>query len=196
MYKMVLRNGEPMGGVCMTLCAFWIAFHAMQDRPGGNSFTKGRSVWDYLFIDGGLNMGAATNIVVEHHKSSGRQTTYFDSFLNKFKIFYRSVSITGAPLSNVYMPISHTALLGAAKLITTAYGYKMISLAKKVDGTGGGHAVAAWYDGADVLFMDPNYGEFWLPSQKAFYAWFLFYLENTYINTYKSLRSRTYIAKG
>jgi hypothetical protein len=23
MYKMVLRRGQPMGGVCATLCAFW-----------------------------------------------------------------------------------------------------------------------------------------------------------------------------
>ena len=29
MYKMVLRNGQPMGGVCMTMCAFWVVFHAM-----------------------------------------------------------------------------------------------------------------------------------------------------------------------
>src|SRR5262249_59570900 len=60
MYKMVLRNGKPMGGLCATICAFWAAFHAKQDSDNyqQNSFTKGRSVWDYLFNGGGLNTGA------------------------------------------------------------------------------------------------------------------------------------------
>ena len=91
MYKMVLRGGKPMGGVCATLCAFWAAFHAQQDigNYAENAFTKGRSVWDYLFNDGGLNLGAATNITVEHHLSSGHQVTYLESFLRKFKVIRR-----------------------------------------------------------------------------------------------------------
>ncbi len=192
MYKMVLRNGQPMGGVCMTLCAFWIAFHAMQDK-GGNSFTKNRSVWDYLFNDGGLNLGAATNIVVEHKQSSGDQLTYFDAFLQKFKIMFRDKSISGGTLSNAYLPLSFTSIFACGRQITTANGYKMISLKKTTGGGGGGHAVAAWYDNADVLFMDPNYGEFWLPNRNAFLAWFNYFILNTYISSYKSVRSRTYV---
>ncbi|MSP01411.1 MAG: hypothetical protein EXR07_10250 [Acetobacteraceae bacterium] len=193
MYKMVLRNGQPMGGVCMTLCAFWLVFHAMQDKPGGNSFTRGRSVWDYLFKDGGLNMGAATNIVVEHKQSSGKQLVYFDSFLKQFGVNYRATGITGSGLSNAYLPFGYSALMAAGRLITTGNGYKMISLAKNTDGTGGGHAVSAWFDGRDVLFMDPNFGEFWLPNATAFHAWFQFFLLNTYMRSYKSLRARTYV---
>lgn len=192
MYKMVLRDGQPMGGVCMTMCAFWVVFHAAQDRPGGNSFTKGRSVWDYLFKDGGLNMGAATNIVVEHHQSSGDQTVYFDGFMEKFGIKFRPTTISGVPISNAYLPFTYSSVMGAAALITAVNGYKVISLKKTDAGTGGGHAVAGWYDGADVLFMDPNYGEFWLPSKNAFRAWFQFYILNVYKETYKSLRVRHY----
>jgi hypothetical protein len=193
LYKMVLRNGQPMGGVCMTLCAFWIVFHALQDRPGGKTFTNGRSVWDYLFKDGGLNLGAAQNIVVEHHLSSGDQLTYFDNFMKKFEIKYRPNNISGAPLSNSYQPFSYNSLMAAGRLITTANGYKMISLKKTNDGSGGGHAVTAWYDGHDVAFMDPNFGEFWFPNRGAFLAWFQFFIMNTYKTSYKSLRVRTYV---
>jgi hypothetical protein len=192
MYKMVLRNGKPMGGLCKTICAFWIAFHAQQDL-GTSSFTKGRSVWDYLFNNGGLNLGSATNITVEHHQSSGNQNKYFETFLKKFKIVRRKKSITGAPLNESGMPLTFTSLLGCAKNITQAGGYTMIGLSAKADGTGGGHAVSGWYDGSDVLFMDPNFGEFWLPSRAAFLAWFQFYIMNTYGRKYKGLYVHTYV---
>lgn len=194
MYKMVLRNGQPMGGVCMTMCAFWVVFHAMQDKKGGNPFTKGRSVWDYLFNEGGLNTGAATNIVVEHHMSSGQQLAYFDSFMLKFGIQFRNKSIAGMQIPNVYMPLTAGTADQAATLITSVNGYKMISLKKTDSGAGGGHAVCAWYDGSDALFMDPNYGEFWFPSKVAMIKWFKYFWTKTYSKSYKSLRPRTYVA--
>jgi len=194
LYKMVLRDGKPMGGVCATLCAFWIVFHAMQDRPGGNSFTKSRSVWEYLFNDGGLNTGAATNIVVEHHQSAGNQYHYLDNFLKQFKIYMRTKSIAGTSLPDAYMPLSSSTAVAVAKLITSVNGYKMLSLKKTASGDGAGHAVSAWSDGADVLFMDPNYGEFWLPSKAAFEVWFQQFWDKVYVSSYKSLRPRTYVA--
>jgi YopT peptidase len=36
----------------------------------------------------------------------------------------------------------------------------------------GGHAMAA-YVGSDVAFFDPNFGEFWFPTQRKFYDFFL-----------------------
>jgi hypothetical protein len=197
MYKMVLRDGKPMGGVCATLCAFWIAFHAKQDAPGGNNgFTRGRSVWDYLFTDGGLNMGAATNITVEHHLSSGKQTAYLDNFMKKFKVVRRPTTVSGAIITASPTPMSYTSLMGCARYITGVAGYKMLSLKPNVNGTGSGHMVAAWWDYQDVLFMDPNYGEFWLPNKNTFASWFQFYIMNSYQKKYKSITVYDYVSKG
>jgi hypothetical protein len=195
LYKMVLRNGQPMGGVCATLCAFWIVFHAQQDL-GRSSFTHGRSLWDYLFKDGGLNMGAAQNIVIEHHMSSGHQITYLANFMQKFGVYRRAKTMTGGDLlTDVPMLLSYTTAMQCARAITAVNGYKTISLKPNADGSGGGHMVAAFCDGGDVLFMDPNFGEFWFPNRKTFTAWFTFYLGEGYKETYKSIILRTWVAK-
>lgn len=191
LYKMVLRGGRPMGGVCATLCAFWVAFHAQQDIGNykENAFTRGRSVWDYLFKDGGLNLGAATNITVEHHKSSGDQVTYLENFLKSFKVIRRKGITSGQALEQT-MPLSQTSLIHCASAITSKTGgYKLISLRRSAGG--GGHMVGAWC-GTDVLFMDPNYGEFWLPTKEAFKAWFTFYGFNTYTSRYDRMIVRDY----
>lgn len=190
MYKMVLRRGQPMGGVCATLCAFWTAFHAQQDIGNyqENAFTRGRSVWDYLFNDGGLNLGAATNITVEHHQSSGHQVRYLEGFLRKFKVIRRKGIKSGEALEQS-LPLSRTSLIRCANAIAAQTGgYKLISLRKS---SGGGHMVSAWC-GTDVVFMDPNYGEFWLPTKEAFKAWFTFYVFNTYRSKYDQLIVRDY----
>jgi hypothetical protein len=189
-YKMVLRGGKPMGGVCATICAFWVVFHAQQDAGNykKHGFTDGRSVWDYLFKEGGVNIGAAQNITVEHHLSSGDQIAYFENFMKKFKVVRRKNVVTGDALS-VELPISRTQLMRCADAITSRTGgYKLISLKKQ----GGGHMVAAYCGGSDVVFMDPNYGEFWLPSKAAFKAWFQFFVNNTYDQTYGKMIVRDY----
>lgn len=195
MYKMVLRNGKPMGGVCATFCAFWTVFHAQQDT-GGNGFTRGRSVWDYLFNQGGLNTGAATNITIEHHQSSGNQIGYLDNFMKKFKVVRRPKSITGGLITATPVVLSFTTLMKCARHMTAIGGYKLVSLKPNVDGTGSGHMVSAWCDMGDVLFMDPNYGEFWFPNQAKFSAWFQFYVLNTYRRKYKSITVYDYVGQS
>lgn len=205
MYKMVLRGREghqrEMGGVCATIAAFWVAFHSAQDTGANASFTKGRSVWDYLFDGNGLNLGAATNITVEHHKSSGNQLTYFEDFLKKFKLKKRTKTMSGGNVPNVWMPFSANSAFSVADAITSQNGYKLIQLKKTLDGSGGGHMVAAWSDMQDVLFMDPNFGEFWFPNKTAFKIWLSDFWSSTYGNPrlannkrYKSARFHVYVA--
>ena len=198
MYKMVLRGKgnkqEEMGGVCATFCAFWMAFHANQ---GGvqNYFTRSRSVWDYLFNDGGLNMGAATNIVVEHHRSSGDQIAFFEKFSGQFHMKRRTNRISGGAINHVFTPFNSKTSFSCAKEITENYGYKLIQLKKDVAGGGSGHMVCAYCDGQDVLFMDPNMGEFWLPSKTAFKAWLSYFWANSYGQggNYKAMRVHDFI---
>jgi hypothetical protein len=189
-YKMVLRRGKPMGGVCATLCAFWAAFHSSQDTGKGNSFTRGRSVWDYLFNEGGINTGAAVNITVEHHRSSGNQVGYLETFMRNFGLIRRKDIVSGAALE-VELPMSATRLMAAGDAIVKhrGGGYKLISLRKGAGG--GGHMVSA-FASQDVLFMDPNYGEFWLPNAQAFRAWWQFFMNNTYIRSYDTIVVRDY----
>lgn len=182
-YKMVLRNGKPMGGVCAAVCAFWIAFHSSQDSGYGADFVRGRSVWDYLFNQGGINAGAAINITIEHHKSSGQQIQYFENFLKKFHVVRRHNMATGVLLERE-VALTKPSLMAALNAVIAARGggYKLLALTSATSG----HAVAAFV-GQDVLFMDPNLGEFWLPNAKAFRAWWNFFVLNTYISNYKKM---------
>jgi hypothetical protein len=193
-YRMVLRRGKPMGGVCATLCAFWIVFHATQDGGKANSFTRGRSVWDYLFNENGINTGAAINITVEHHQSSGKQIRYLENFMRKFGVIRRRDIVSGAILENEF-PMSYSRLLAAGEGIVAhrGGGYKLMSLrsSKGKDG----HMVAA-FAAQDVLFMDPNVGEFWLPNTNAFRAWWQFFMMNTYIDMFDRLIVRDYGVKA
>jgi hypothetical protein len=171
LYKKVLRNGDPMGGACAAVSANWVAFHATQGS--GNSFTRDRSLWDYLFTNGGLNLGAAINVVIEHHLSSGDQITHFDSFLKKFNVIrrgdYKSPGTnmeSGGAYRGTAQQLGFTI---GKRIIEKGEGYRLISLRKSAGG--GGHMVAAWV-AQDVMFMDPNFGEFWFDSREKFMRWF------------------------
>jgi|GEM_PF-6485926 len=203
MYKMVLRGNTPghmseMGGVCATIAAFWVIFHAMQDYEQTNAFTRGRSVWQYLFDHNGLNMGAATNITVEHHQSSAHQLVYLENLLRKFKVKRRNRTMTGAANTHHFVPFNMSTTMSCANEITKVNGYKLIELKRSLDGSGGGHMVAAWSDMQDVLFMDPNLGEFWLPNARAFKAWLTVFWGHTYgrNNQYKSMRVHDFAYKA
>lgn len=205
MYKMVLRGpveGQQteMGGVCATVAAFWVAFHSAQDSGSNASFTKGRSVWDYLFDENGINLGAATNITVEHHQSSGNQLLYFENLLGKFNLKKRTTTMSGSNVPCVWMPFSASTAFSVGEAIASQNGYKLIQLKKTLDGSGGGHMVAAWSDMQDVLFMDPNVGEFWFPNKTAFKIWLSDFWSSTYgsprrssSTRYKSARFHVYV---
>jgi hypothetical protein len=200
MYRMVDRGGKPMGGVCATLCAYWIVFHAVQDADQPNPFTNSRSVWDYLFNEGGLKIGAAQNIVIEHHQSTqvdaATQRRYLDELLKRFNIVKRTKGIVGDVLTEQPVPMTFTSLLNCARNITQAGGYKSIEFKPNTDGTGPGHEVCAWCDSADVVFVDPNFGEFWLPGPAEFQAWFRLYMASAYPNNYSSIIVHNYVWKG
>lgn len=199
MYKMILRGKtigkkSEMGGVCATIAAFWIVFHS-KAQDGISGFTRGRSVWEYLFdSNDNLNLGAAQNITIEHHLSSGDQLSYLETFMQKFNVVRRMKSMSGAPIQLKFIPFNPASCISCAKGIGQYNGYKLIQLKKTLDGSGGGHMVSAWYDTQDVLFMDPNYGEFWLPDIKAFQGWLMYYRSNFY-KKYKSMRVHTFVQK-
>lgn len=195
MYKMVLRNNNPMGGVCTTICAFWIVFHAKQGTGKiANSFTRDRSVWDYLFKDGGLNIGAAQNITAEHLQASQvpgqSQLRSLEALMSKFKIQRKTKTISGSAIADLFIPLTNSTVFQCADAITKTGGYKLIQLKKSLNGSGGGHMISAWSDGSDVLFMDPNLGEFWLPNITSFKRWLASFFAKTYLrnNNYKSMR--------
>lgn len=201
MYKMVLKGTEgsqsEMGGVCATIVVFWMAFHSSQDTGSNAAFTKGRSVWDYLFDANGLNLGAAMNITVEQRQGNGSQLAYLDKLLQRFGLAKRQKTMSGANVPCVWMPFSAASAFRVADAITGQNGYKMIQLKKTLNGSGPGHMVGAWSDMSDVLFMDPNFGEFWFPDKTAFKIWLSHFWRATYGNPsrtdrYKSSRFHVY----
>lgn len=192
LYKMVLRREKPMGGVCATLCAFWIIFHAKQGE--NNSFTRNRSVWEYMINEGEVNIGALQNITVEHHMSSGNQFDYLKRLMAKFEIDRRTRHLNGQQIVSPFMRMRHDTTFQCSNAIMKVGGYKLIQLKKTNDGSGGGHMVAAWSDYRDVLFMDPNFGEFWFPNGVSFKIWFSAFLIYTYLRKgYKSLKVNNFV---
>jgi Yersinia/Haemophilus virulence surface antigen len=67
-----------------------------------------------------------------------------------------------------------------------------------LNGTGAGHMVAAYGDGGDVVFMDANFGEFWLPDRDAFEKFIVEYFKIAYLSggkqKYKATKPYHFIA--
>jgi len=170
-------------GICQALSAKWIAEHA-----------NNGSLWNWLFSPGTTNVkqAAIANLMINFTESVQRTgppanpTTknkntggefYQDFVTDKYLALYgiiRRKATQGAYMGTMANPLpvgkqGHN--LGSrfqeSWLCAKGGSYILISILGN-----GGHAMAA-YVGEDVAFFDPNFGEFWFPSIKEFFPWFL-----------------------
>ena len=175
-------------GICQALSAKWIAQHA-----------NGSSLWDWLCTPGTTNVkqSAIANLMINFTESVQRtgklsnpttrnQDTkgqfYQDFVTDKYLKLYSGLVRRSIVQEGVIGSIRNQLTVGGgvnagrrlarrlneSRLVSKGSGsYVLISIMGN-----GGHAMAAFV-GEDIAFFDPNFGEFWFPSHKQFYAFFL-----------------------
>ena len=189
-------GGRAMGGVCATICAFWAIFDKNQENE---SFKGGISIWDYILANGPggeCNPTAAYEIATEHALSYGNQMVHLTNFMSDFGVEERTTSTSGVPMTNTFQAIVDDSAIAATRLMehiqSGGGGYKLISMKKNLAGTGGGHMIAVHWDWGIWRFMDPNYGEYVLPTDVAFRNFVSQYFREAYQEggscKYKSLK--------
>jgi len=170
-------KGVEMGGVCATVCAFWVVFHAKQET----SYFGEISVWDYIFNNGKVNRVAAYSIATEHALSYVNQESHLAGFLESFGVKRRAKRVSGTAMSNSFISSGSLGKALVEHITSGGGGYKLLSMKPNLDGSGSGHMVAAYWDWSDVVFMDSNFGEFWLPNRAAFEKFMEEYFKIAYL---------------
>ena len=181
MKSMIFQDADTAGGVCESLSAHWIKYHAEGDSLwnwlcDGNGMVKAGPVWDVMHVQRrGMNGGPGQN-----------QNVMTDRYLRENGIQRLPtnrgrVMMNGAMRAYAYAEEyqGRTGFFSAQDLgndiirdATTAGGrtggqYKKIGISGRM----GAHAMAAWV-AEDVAFYDPNFGEFWFETKQQFVAWF------------------------
>jgi len=174
------QDTSTSGGVCESLSAHWIYYHANDD-----------SLWNWLIVNGTVSiaklhyhimqlqsqgiLGADQDQVTEAWlRSKGIHRRQSNSVLNKSRqmgrhFFTAQGASTPARQSGTSGMFSAGALANAIVQDDTlgAGSYKKLGLYGKA----GDHAMALWV-AQDVAFFDPNFGEFWFSDKAAFQEWF------------------------
>ena len=166
-------------GVCEALAAHWIKYHA-----------EGGSMWNWLIVDGQVSMTKLLFEVMQLQSKGilGDQEAVTQAWLRKSGI----APVQGSMVLNRsrqmgarFIPFEggqgrhvtegRTGLLSCGDLARSlvrdntggAGCYKKLYLSGKF----GAHAMALWV-AQDIVFFDPNFGEFWFPNRSAFFNWF------------------------
>jgi hypothetical protein len=160
-----------LNGVCKALCTYWIATHATDE-----------DFWGWLQRDGGIIRVAQASFIIDAHVSylgeieTGRNAAgeaWERTRLGAYDVIPQGYDGARKEFSvNQLTPYMRGHLL-AARIAPDRrrWGYKSISVYR---GGQRGHSLAAWV-GNDVLFFDPNFGEFWFEDVRNFKKWFAQY---------------------
>jgi YopT-type cysteine protease-like protein len=180
---------QTKNGICQALAAKWIAEHA-----------NGGSLFNWLCTPGTTNVkqSAITSLMVNFTESvtsagklanqtegiGGRSTSsglYHQDFITeKYLQLYglkRRGSMGGSTVGSMASQLSTGATGNALAsrfqpswMNTKGEAYILVSIMGS-----GGHALAGYVAGSEVILFDPNYGEFYFPKFENFFKWFLYF---------------------
>lgn len=176
---LISRDESTAIGVCESLSAHWIKYHA-----------DGGSMWNWLMSNGQISMAKLQYDIMQLQSVGilGDQDAVTEAWLRRQGIVPVVSSMVLSParqLGNFRMPVQggtnnlatggRTRVLScndlARDLISDLTGgagcYKKLYLGGKF----GAHVMALWV-AQDVMFFDPNFGEFWFESRNRFFSWF------------------------
>ena len=192
-HDIIKKSPLTADGICQALSAKWIAQHANDD-----------SLWNWLFLRGTTTVNKAAVVQLMHNytdASSGARftslgnpttkykytlgLTYQDYVTDRYLELYdvkRRQMVSGSFMGNKNARIGTGAngfclanRLHKKFLNTLGGSYVLIVIKGQHNNSQVGHAMAAYVGSHDVTFFDPNYGEFWFPSQDKFTTWFTQY---------------------
>lgn len=173
-------NAETSGGVCEALSAHWIRYHAIE-----------QSLWNWLIVDGAVDLAKLQQHVMALQisgQNADNQDAASEAWLRQQGVLRIQQNSTAASSTHRRLGfIQHQGLhLGASQAGTTSF-FARNDLARAIlqDTTGGAgcykklgltgkagaHAMAFWV-AQDVVFFDPNFGEFYFKERAGFYNWF------------------------
>ncbi|PVZ68362.1 YopT-type cysteine protease domain-containing protein [Pelagibaculum spongiae] len=181
--RYICKNKDASGGICEALVAHWMYHH-----------TQGGSLWDHICLGGDvkkLNGREIQKIAVlqAYGANAEDQDVLSEQWLATKGLIPIHFSISGGDgytrgtNQRFFSGASGRRISRNDESVTTtdsnALAKAICSLASKsggyrkigIEGRSGGHAMAA-YVGDDVLFFDPNYGEFWFETHNLFIEWF------------------------
>lgn len=176
---LIAMDRTTSGGICEALTAHWIRYHATAD-----------SLWNWLTPGGHIDLAKIQQHVMPLQSQGilGDQEAVTEAWLRQHGINRlqtnmvlnssrnlggKFVQFGGAATSAVQEGTSsffNRDALARAILVDRTGGagcYKKLWLA----GVGGEHVMALWV-AQDVVFFDPNFGEFWFGERARFFNWF------------------------
>ena len=174
----IMARPGTSGGICDALSAHWIKHHS-----------GGGSMWSWLYPNDQLDLhrldrvlalqaaGVADDAVQDRVTEAflarcrvvPRQTNHI-AIARQFgpRRVVRGLSVPTRVEGQSYVYNAFGLARAIAQETTLGEGcYKRIS----ISGRGGAHSMAAWV-AQDVMFFDPNYGEFWFETRARFISWF------------------------
>jgi YopT peptidase len=175
----IAQDSSTSGGVCESMSAHWIYYHAIGD-----------SLWNWLIVDGQVSLPKLQYhiMVLQSQGILGDQDAATERWLRTKGMHRRQssftvmqsrqmggtfVGFTGGQAPKLQSGTTRTlncAELARAILHDDTGGagcYKKLWLAGKA----GEHVMAIWV-AQDVMFFDANFGEFYFESRAGFYNWF------------------------
>jgi hypothetical protein len=176
---LIAGDEATAGGICQGLVNNWIGDHA-----------AGGSLWNRLYGgNGAINAGVVARIAFEQ-KTGGRgvngTSALYQLLANERFLAVKGLIPWAHPVLQVYSRVgAGESYASMAKLLATAVtsfkpsdgAYLNIALQHSSEAPGG-HAVGAFVGGLakgtgkrEVLFFDPNVGEFWFSDSDKFAAW-------------------------
>ncbi|WP_010585284.1 YopT-type cysteine protease domain-containing protein [Schlesneria paludicola] len=195
---------QTSDGICKALSAKWIVEHS-----------NGSSLFNWLCTPGTLNVrqSAVANLMLnfmdgtettgafknrswfrkgsmrKEYKSRqnhlSRQTFMTDKYLQLYGLKRRNglrgVGMNDNPISVGANGSALANMFDSRYLNTKGETYMTIGIL----GDAGGHALAGYCAGKEVILFDPNYGEFYFPSYDMSYPWIqYFYVASDYISDF------------
>jgi YopT-type cysteine protease-like protein len=176
----ISRDESTAIGVCESISAHWIKYHA-----------EGSSLWNWLIVNGEISMTKLLYGVMQLQSQgilSDDQDATTEAWLRQEGIVpvkrntkglesertrigfrqFQGAFLRGVQRGQTRM---HNAKTVARAILDDPTGgaglYKKLSL----EGKFGAHTMALWV-AQDVAFFDANFGEFWFESRAGFFNWF------------------------
>ena len=172
-WKRLLFNKYTRMGICAGLVSHWIKYHSdgssLAAKLGGGGAGQLNEVK--------LNEIATLHASVSH--DSDQQTVWLNQWLKMHGIFplFANQKYPTTPFRN----IEHS-LTSEVRGLNDAYA--KLSFGGTAFFSRAAHAVGVWGagNGSEVLYFDPNHGEFWFPSCSSFNRFFIEYFRCKYLS--------------
>jgi YopT-type cysteine protease-like protein len=199
---------STQGGICMMLCAKWIAEHAHD-----------RSLWNWLCTPGTMNVRQSMigNLMVNFtesvssnpnsrtHNSTIRMTqsestqkfafqvTATDRYLRQFGVIRRGTARGRMSAQHSYSDGNAMGERMSRDLDPDRWNGQNFYIMIIISGEKGAHALCAFVGRNDVAFFDPNFGEFYFDSRVKYKEFMRdFWRTSGYRNSYTAYRMLDY----